>query len=171
MEFNTPSPAVRYGRVFILTLANLSWNLFPLLIGCRQLLNIPYFISVRNVKKWKLNILMNLPSIFSQFEKKAFCPKVNNWSNLASCFWKITKNTASGNKKYITKIYSYSFDKIFSFFKQWRGCLTKSNLVWKERHQRCCSATFLLLLNRMLAGNWCQPPVRHKLCPRVYSEG
>ena len=115
MEFNTPSPAVRYGRVFITTLANLSWNLFPL-IGCRQLLNIPYFISVRNVKKWKLNILMNLPSIFFfTIWKKAFCPKVNNWSNLASCFWKITKNTASGNKKYITKIYSYSLIKYFIF--------------------------------------------------------
>lgn len=110
------------------------------------------------------------PSVdfFSQFEKKAFCPEVNNWSNLASYFGKITKSTASGNKKYITKIYSYSFDKIFSFFKQWRGCLTKSNLVWKERHQRCCSATFLLLLNRMLAGNWCQPPLRHKLCPSLF---
>lgn len=116
MEFNTPSPAVRYGRVFILTLANLSWNLFPLLIGCRQLLNIPYFISVRNVKKWKLNILMNLPSIFfHNLKKKLFVQRWITEVTLHHVFEKLQRIQLAATKSILQKYIHTLLIKYFLF--------------------------------------------------------
>ena len=115
MEFNTPSPAVRYGRVFILTLANLSWNLFPL-FGCRQLLNIPYFISVRNVKKWKLNILMNLPSIFfHNLKKKLFVQRWITEVTLHHVFEKLQRIQLAATKSILQKYIHTLLIKYFLF--------------------------------------------------------